>query len=58
MSGPRDRSRSALASRFKMVRFILLGLAGAMIAAGVLQGEPAAIYRKAAQICLECIGLS
>jgi hypothetical protein len=51
-------NRASLALMLNIARFALLGLAGAMIAAGVLLGEPAGVYRKAAQICLECIGLS
>ena len=35
----------------------LLVLAAALILTGIRAGEPADVFRKAAQICLECIGV-
>ena len=35
--------------------FILIGLG--MIAVGVLRGEHTVVWRKAVNICMECIGL-
>ena len=37
--------------------FVLLAAGVALIAAGVWRGEPAVVLSRAAQICLECVGL-
>lgn len=34
---------------------VLLG--GVFLAAGILRGEDTVVWRKAVQICMECIGL-
>lgn len=39
------------------MRWRLWGLALGLVAAGLWRGEPRAVLAKAAQICLECIGL-
>lgn len=40
-----------------VLRFGLLGLALAMIAAGLLRQEHLEVMGKAVRICLECIGI-
>lgn len=40
-----------------LARYGLLGLAAALIAAGLLQGEHLEVLQKAVKICLECIGI-
>lgn len=40
-----------------LLRFGLLGLALAMIAAGLLRQEHLEVMGKAVRICLECIGI-
>ena len=39
------------------IRALCIVLAAALIAAGILAKDPAAVWAKAAKICLECIGL-
>lgn len=39
------------------VRYTLLGLAAALIAAGLLKEEHLEVLQKAVKICLECIGI-
>lgn len=40
-----------------LARYGLLGLAAALIATGLLQGEHLEVLQKAVKICLECIGI-
>ena len=39
------------------IRYGLLALALAIIAAGVIRGEQLEVLNKAVRICLECIGI-
>lgn len=41
----------------KVAPFVLLLLAGALIAAGVFSGEAQLVLTKAINICMECIGI-
>ena len=41
----------------RMTAALWLILGGALIAAGVITGQPAAVLAKAARICLECVGI-
>lgn len=52
--------RSALKTRKKTIaalRFGVLGLALALIGAGLLRQEQTEVLQKAVRICLECIGV-
>ena len=40
-----------------MLRWGLAVLSAALIVLGILQGEPGTVLNKAANICLECIGI-
>lgn len=40
-----------------MVKYLLLVMSFAFIAAGFLRGEVAEVLKKAISICLECIGI-
>ena len=44
-------------SKLTIARVLLLLLAAAFIAYGVSRGEMAIVFKKAVNICLECIGL-
>lgn len=39
------------------VRYLLLGLAAALTAVGLLRQEHLEVMQKAVKICLECIGI-
>jgi hypothetical protein len=41
----------------QVLRWGLIGAAGALILAGLLTGEALEVLRKAILICLECIGI-
>ena len=41
----------------KYIRYIILGLAIASLTFGVIRGDMAAVFQKAAAICMECIGI-
>ncbi len=41
----------------RILRWGLVVLSAALIVIGAMQGEIVAVYNKAANICLECIGL-
>lgn len=41
----------------RLVRAALLAASAAMIAFGVLHGEPKTVLHKAVNLCLECIGI-
>jgi hypothetical protein len=43
--------------RKNFIRALLLAAALIFILAGYLRGEIVTVYRKAASICLECIGI-
>jgi hypothetical protein len=44
--------------KMTVIRVALLFAACTLIVVGIARGEPGIVLRKAAQICLECIGLS
>ncbi len=48
---------SNLVAASSLFRYFLLFLAFLILVAGYLFGDPSAILTKAANICLECIGI-
>jgi len=40
-----------------MITFFLIIIAAALVVLGVANGEANAVFRKAATVCLDCIGL-
>ena len=40
-----------------IIAISLLVVSAGLVTAGVMRGEPAAVFTKAVNICLECIGL-
>lgn len=40
-----------------MIAIMLLAISAGLVAAGVMRGETLAVFTKAVNICLECIGL-
>lgn len=41
----------------RYVTFLLIGLAAASLVFGIQRGETKTVHRKAANICMECIGI-
>ena len=41
----------------KMPTLLILALAGVFLLIGIGRGEAQTVYRKAANLCMECIGL-
>lgn len=41
----------------KYLKYVLLAAGIAMLVYGILCGDPAVVLKKAATVCLECIGI-
>ena len=41
----------------KYAKYAILAAAAAALVIGLVRGDAAAVFAKAAQICLECIGI-
>ena len=39
------------------LRYVILAIAAGLMLVGIFRGEMAAVFGKAATICLECIGI-
>ena len=50
-------SKNARPGMRKLLTLILLLLSVAAFIFGIVRGEPKTVYRKGANICMECIGL-
>ena len=44
-------------TKLKKLQIFLLALFAAMLVAGVILGEPGIVFKKAIDLCLECIGI-
>ncbi|MCL2079887.1 MAG: hypothetical protein FWH17_08625 [Oscillospiraceae bacterium] len=44
-------------SRFVFVRVTVFAVGAALLVIGIMSEEPADVWRKAAIVCLECIGI-
>ena len=50
-------SRNLSEKQKSRIRLGLVVLSVVLIVLGIMQGEPATVFNKAANICLECIGI-
>ncbi len=50
-------SRNLSEKQKSRIRLGLVVLSVVLIGLGIMQGEPATVFNKAANICLECIGI-
>ena len=50
-------SRNLSEKQKGMIRWGLAALSAVLIVLGIMQGEPGTVFNKAANICLECIGI-
>jgi hypothetical protein len=51
------QSKKVSIERAALLRWVLLGLAAALVIVGVMQGDALTVLRKAVLICYECIGI-